>query len=138
MLAQKVTRKGDCELIIALAGGQTVRDAAVSAHVTERTAWRRLQDPDFRQEVANTRSMMVSQAVGMLADAATAAVQTLRSLLGAESDTARLGAARAILEAGPRLRESEELAQRIAALEAALATQAARDATNGGRQWQQA
>jgi hypothetical protein len=34
---------------------------------------------------------------------------------------ARLGAARAILEAGPRLREQDELAAKLAALEAKLA-----------------
>ena len=126
MLAQKGTQKGDSALIIALATGKTVRDAAASAHVAERTAWRRMQEPAFRQEVTNVRTMMISQAVGLLADAATDAVWTLRELLNSESDTVRLGAARAILEAGPRLRESDELASRIAALEAA------RDATNGG------
>jgi hypothetical protein len=48
----------------------------------------------------------------------TEAADTLRALLRAKSRSVRLGAARAILELGTRLRESVELEQRIAALEA--------------------
>jgi len=133
MMSEFVRRKGDAELIVALAAGQTIRDAAAAASLSERTVTRRLQEPAFRQEVANTRTLMLSRAVGMLADAAADAVMTLRSLLHAESDTARLGAARAILDAGPRLRESEELAARIEAIEAAVEMQLARG--NGGTRW---
>ena len=133
MVSEFVRRKGDAELIVALAAGQTIRDAAASASLSERTVARRLQESAFRQEVANTRTLMVSQAVGMLADAASDAVATLRSLLSAESDTARLGAARAILDAGPRLRESEELAARIEAIEAVVETQRQRDGAGGNR-----
>jgi len=133
MVSEFVRRKGDAELILALAAGQTIRDAAASASLSERTVTRRLQEAAFRQEVANTRTLMLSQAVGMLADAAADAVTTLRSLLNAESDTARLGAARAILDAGPRLRESEELAARIEAIEAVVETQRQRDGAGGNR-----
>ena len=70
------------------------------------------------RQVAEARAEMVARAVGTLADASTAAAATLRKLLDAESETVRLGACRAILELGVKLREGEELAQRIAALEA--------------------
>lgn len=134
MLSGIGRRKGDTELVIALAAGETVRDAAKAAGISERTAFRRIQEQGFQQEVANTRTLMVSRAVGMLADAATNAVSTLRFLLGAESENVQLGAARAILEAGPRLREAEELAQRIAALEAHL--EPAQSTNSRGRsQW---
>ena len=66
---------------------------------------------------------MVSRAVGQLADAGAEAARTLRALLGAESESVRLGACRAILELGMKLRESEELERRVAELESLLAGQ---------------
>jgi flagellar motility protein MotE (MotC chaperone) len=60
---------------------------------------------------------MVTRAVGRLADQSAKAVDTLVGLLGAESESARLGAARSILELGTKLRESTEIEERLAALE---------------------
>ena len=110
-------RKGDSGLVAALAGGATVRDAARSAGVSERTAHRRLEDAAFARRVAEARAELIAQAVGTLADASTVAASTLRGLLKAESESVRLGAARSILELAVKLRESEELERRIAALE---------------------
>jgi hypothetical protein len=45
------------------------------------------------------------------------AAAKLRELLTAESETVRLGAARALLELGVKLREGVELEQRVADLE---------------------
>ena len=105
-------------LIAALASGQTVRDAAAAAGVSEATAFRRRRDPAFRQRVEAVRSELFTTALGQLADAATEAVTTLRVLLGDKSATIRLGAARSILELGPRLQAAVELEGRIAAIEA--------------------
>ena len=60
---------------------------------------------------------MLSQAVGMLAAASSEAVLCLRHLLTGGGESVRLGAARAILEAAVKFRESEELEARIAELE---------------------
>lgn len=60
---------------------------------------------------------MTHRAMGRLADISTKAVDTLEALLGAESDSVKLGAARIILEAGTRLREIVELEERLAELE---------------------
>ena len=127
------TQKGNTSLIAALAGGATVKAAAKSAGLGRRTAYRRLEDPDFRRRVAEARREMLARAVGTLADASTAAAAKLRDLLDAESETVRLGACRAILELGAKLRESDELAERIAALEERLA--AAGPGQNGRRVW---
>jgi hypothetical protein len=70
-MADNDSEKGDAALIVALAGGATVRDAARRAHVGERTVYRRLDEPDFRRQVQDARAGMVAQAVGKLADAAT-------------------------------------------------------------------
>ena len=110
--------KGDStRLVIELAGGATVEDAARSAGISEATVYRRLKQPDFRRQVDEARSSIVTRATSKLSSAAIVAVDTLRELLSSDHDFARLGAARAIIELGIRLREQEDLAVRLAALE---------------------
>lgn len=121
-------RNANERLIAAFAGGSKVEDAAREAGVSESTAYRRLRDADFKKRVADARAAMVSRVVGQLADASTTAAATLRRLLNADSENVRLGAARAILELGSKLREGEELEQRIAALEEAMEHEAAKKA----------
>jgi hypothetical protein len=75
-------KNADAALIAALAAGSTVRDAARGAGVGETTVYRRLQDEAFRKRVDKVRAEMIAQAVGRLADAATDAANTLRTLLG--------------------------------------------------------
>jgi hypothetical protein len=110
-------KRRDDALAVALAAGQTLRDAAVAAGIGERTATRRWTDPAFRQRVAGLRAAAVERAVGKLADATTEAADVLRKLLAAESESVRLSASRTLMELTARLRESVELEQRIAALE---------------------
>ena len=113
--------QGDEALLLALAGGQSVREAARTAGVSERTAFRRAADPDFRQAVGRARGELLVRAVGRLADAATAAADTLAALLAAEAENVRLGAARAILDGALRGVEFVDLTERVAALEEAAA-----------------
>src|SRR5204863_65773 len=63
----------DAALVAALAAGSTIRDAAKTAGVAERTVYRRLEDPGFRQRVNNARAELIAHAVGKLAEASTAA-----------------------------------------------------------------
>lgn len=110
----------DDQLIALLAGGATNADAAKSAGISERTVYRRMQDPAFRQRVTEARASLIERAVAQLAASASQAVSTLTDLLGFEYPPAqRVSAARSILELGVKLRESVELEQRIAALEEA-------------------
>lgn len=110
-------KNADEALALALATGRTVEEAALQAGVAQRTAYRRLADPDFRQHVAELRTEMVGRALGKMADAMTEAADTLRELLTAEADTVKLGASRSILELGTKLREGVELEERLTALE---------------------
>ena len=110
-------RDADQALIAALAAGATKQEAARLAGVGERTLYRRLEDPDFRSRVDRARVELIHRTVGRLADASAVAVTTLRSLLEADRESVRRGARRAILESGLKLRQSEELERRIAALE---------------------
>ncbi len=119
-MADNGSSKGDDALLVALASGATVRDAAGRAGVAERTAYRRLDDPGFRRRLARARAELIDRAVGQLSDAATAAVATLRGLLDADSDNVKLGAARSILELGTRLREAAEIEGRLVELESTV------------------
>lgn len=112
-------RKGaNAVIIAALAAGRTISAAAIVSGISQTTIKRRLKDPKFAQALNNARAQFLSRAMGRLANDSVAAAHTLRRLLHAESEAVRLGAARAILELGTRLREVVELEQRIAALEA--------------------
>jgi HEAT repeat protein len=116
-MAENDRRKGESVLLLALAAGTTTREAARQAGIGERTATRRLADPGFRQRVQDTRAALVERTLGKLARGSTKAADTLRRLLKSESDSVKLGAARALLEIGSKLRESVELENRIAELE---------------------
>lgn len=113
-------KRDDSLLLIALASGQTIQTAAQTAGVSERTASRRMRDPAFRRRLADIRGQMLSRAAGKLAEVAAGAVDCLQQLLLANSEAIRLGASRAVLELAVRLRESEEFAMRLAALEQQL------------------
>jgi hypothetical protein len=110
-------KRGDDALALALAGGKSLRDAAVAAGIAERTATRRWAEPAFRRHVAELRTEMVTQALGRIADGMADAAATLRKLLKAKSESVRLSACRALLELGVKLRESVELEERFAELE---------------------
>jgi hypothetical protein len=113
-------KNADSALITALACGGTVEASAQAAGVSGATVYRRLTEPDFRRRIDEARADMVSRAVARIGAASTLAADTLRELLKARSETVRLGAARAILELGAKLREHEDLAERITALEERL------------------
>jgi hypothetical protein len=112
-------KNADEALLLALACGATVENAARTAGMSARTAHRRLADPAFQRRLQDLRTAMIQRAVGMLTAAALEAVKTLIALQDLSVPAAvRLGAARTVLEFGIRMRENAELAQRIAALEA--------------------
>jgi hypothetical protein len=115
----KDSRKPEGErLVLALACGATVEAAARQCGVSERTVYRRLEDPAFKARVQEARGEMVKRSAGMLTAAAGASVQTLLSLQKDSAPPAvRLGAARAVIELGLKVRELADLEARIAALE---------------------
>jgi hypothetical protein len=108
-------------LAVHLAAGQTVERAAELVGLSEATVYRRLRDPAFRRRVSELRAEMTDRALGTLSAAASAAVGTLCLLFKAKSESARLGAARAVLELGAKLKESTEFESRLRALEERLA-----------------
>jgi hypothetical protein len=120
-MAARGRKNADDALLLALACGATLEAAARKAEVSERTVRRRLADPAFQKRLTQIRDDMVQRAMGMLTAAAMEAVKTLVALQDREQPAAsRLGAARAILEYGAKLREEADLTKRVEALEAEL------------------
>ncbi len=114
-------KKADDGLVLALACGASPEGAAQKAGFSLRTVYRRLADPLFRQQVNQVRAEMVRRAAGMFTAAGMASIKTFTTLQeSASSEAVRLGAARAIIELGCKLRESVELAERMTALETRL------------------
>src|SRR5690242_11882322 len=112
-MAHRGRRNADEALAVAVAAGQTLRDAAGAAGVSERTAARRWGDAAFRRHVSELRADMVRRSLGRMADGMSEAADMLRRLLAAESESARLGAARSLLELGVKLRDSVEMEERL-------------------------
>jgi hypothetical protein len=121
-MANKPRKKAEDALLLALACGASVDQAARQCGLSTRTVYRRLAEPSFRQRLQALRGDMVSRTAGTLTAAATEAVRTLLELLkSSTSDAVRLGAARAVLEIGIKVREVADLEERLAALEKAAA-----------------
>ena len=112
----------DSVLLTALAGGSTAADAATAAKVSERTVRRRLAEPDFVTHLEELRREVIQSALVKVSSSAVQAVTTLVSLLDSEQPSStRLGAAKAVLDYGIRLRAESEFAERLTAIETHLA-----------------
>jgi hypothetical protein len=133
-MARGGRKAADERLLQARACGATVEVAARAVGVSEATAYRRLRDPDFEQRLQVLRDDMVQRTSGTLTAAAGEGVKALLALVKEGTPPAvRLGAARALIELGLKVRAQAELEQRIAALEAAQ--QAQHEPRTNGRIW---
>jgi hypothetical protein len=112
-MEQHATPAGEEELVLALAAGATVREAAERAGIEERTVYRRLADAEFRRAVGEVRDRMFDSARGRLAGLTGKATETLARLLESDQPSEALGAAKAILELGPRLCKASQAEERL-------------------------
>jgi hypothetical protein len=111
-------RAADEAFLSAYVGGATIENAASAAGISRSTAHRRLNDPGFQDRLRAIRGDLVQRTAGILAAASTMAVKTLLSLQKESvAPNVRLGAARAILEIGSKMREAVEMEERFAVLE---------------------
>ena len=121
MKKQTGRRLADEAIVLALACGATVDATADKFGVSRSTIHRRLSEPKFRTRIQNVRAEMIGRASAMLSAAAMEAVKTLLDLQGKSvAANIRLGAARAVLEIGGRLRIETELLARLETTERAL------------------
>jgi hypothetical protein len=115
-------KKTDETLILALACGTPVEQAAAKAGLSVRSVYRRLKESGFKQRIQVVKAETMERAGSMLTAASMQAVKTLLTLQeGSVPHAVRLGAARAILDASIRYREITELQERVAALEEQIA-----------------
>jgi len=120
-MATRKKQRPDQRLLLVLACGATVENAARQCGISESTVYRRLADPEFSRQIQTLRNDMVQRMAATLTAAGTEAVKTLLVLLQATNPApVRLGAARAVLEIGVKLREVADLEQRLAAVEQML------------------
>ncbi len=122
-MPRSVQKSADRILLQALACGATVENAARKAGMSERTAYRRLDDPVFLGQLEQLRAEMVLRTAGMLTGAGMGAVKVLVELQNDAAQPAgvRRRSARDVLEMGLKFREIAQLEQRLAAIEAQMA-----------------
>jgi len=102
--------------IAALLVKRTIREAAADAKCDESTVRRWLRhDPAFQQAWRQARTMLMDEAIGLAQKAASEAIVVLRDcMLNSDLDTARIAAARVVLEVGLKALERDELRGQIA------------------------
>jgi len=115
---QKLSRKQEVALA-ALLLQPTIREAAKVAAISEATLFRWLQLPDFQEAYRQAKRQAVGQAVTTLQRVSGEAVETLRKVMADEKApaSARVTAARAVLETAIKAVELEDLVARIEELE---------------------
>ena len=119
-MSHKGRESADERLAFALASGKTVRDAAVDAGVSEKTAHRRNSDPMFRAAVSSARANIMATAAGRLADGMTAATIVLRNLMEESRPELKLRAAVKILELAVKVNDASILQSEVADLRRAV------------------
>ena len=124
----------DDKLAIAIAAGLSIRDASKQAGVSERTAFRRCNSPQFRERVSALRSEMIERACGALSASLGEATATLRGLMRSQDEATRLRASCKVIEMALRIRETVTLEDRVRDLEERLGGQADEAPTRSDRE----
>lgn len=115
--SRRSARRGDDMLLFSIAAGKSVVQAAADAGISVRTAHRRMENPDFAQQLSLLRSRAYCEAVSHLLDATGAAVDALVELVSGAPPGTRLAAAKAVLELGIGLKQMVEMERRLSAIE---------------------
>jgi DNA-binding MurR/RpiR family transcriptional regulator len=115
---EKFGRKKE-QAIAALLSNPTIEEAAKAAGIGSATLWRWLQDAGFKAEYRRARREAMEQAAAQLQQASSAAVRALREVVEDTNgpSSARVMAARNVLDFGLKAIELEDLEERISALE---------------------
>jgi DNA-binding transcriptional MerR regulator len=116
---EKLSRKQD-QAITAMVTCASITEAAAQCGLAEVTLRRWLKQDGFQQAYRDARRAVVQHAIVQVQRATGEAVETLRAVMQDTdaSASARVSAAKAILETAVKAVELEDLEARIAALEA--------------------
>jgi hypothetical protein len=97
-------------LIAHLAAGNSWDAVVQLTGVSKATIARRMRDPKFRRKVREARAIVLERTLGLIAEGSVEAGIVLRNLLvNSTSERTKLGAARILLGAEAKFRETEEL-----------------------------
>jgi site-specific recombinase XerD len=108
----------DESLLKLLACGATVESAARKLGVTERTVYRRLTKPGFKERLRALRNDIAERNANTASALATEALKTLLDLMSpGQPPTVRLRACDTLLRSGIKLQEHADLTKRVTALE---------------------
>jgi hypothetical protein len=105
--------------IVGLLTQATLEEAAKHAGISTPTLWRWLQEPSFQTEYRKARRQAMGQAAAQLQQVSSVAVKALKEVIQDSGVTAsaRVTAARTVLEIGLKAIELEELESRVEELE---------------------
>ena len=120
--AEKLTTK-QAALLAALLEKPTVAEAAEAAGVSLRSAWRYLSEPDFQTEYRAARRAAVEHTIARLQADGAHAARVLREVAddAQAPASARVAAARAIIEQGLSGAKLQDLAEEVEQIKAMLA-----------------
>ena len=107
--------------IPAIVASPTYTQACKKAKVNRTTFYEWLKDPAFKAELDRQRDEIASEALGVLKQSLTKAVEALVGLLDHADDRLKRLTAKDIIDLIIRHREKEALEQRMAAIEVRLA-----------------
>ena len=115
---EKITRKQELA-IAALVSEPSIGRAAEKVGIAKKTLWRWLQTDAFRTAFRKTKMELVRHAMAQIQAAMSEATETLRQVMVDMDATpsARVSAAKAVLDLGLKAREIENLEVRIEKLE---------------------
>ena len=109
------------KVIVALLANPTMKVAAEEAGVSGMTIWRLMQDEAFQRRYREAQSKALESALGSLQGAATEAIDTLRQISrDGKHETARVQAAKTIIDCTLKIREQFDFNDRLKAVEARL------------------
>jgi phage terminase small subunit len=110
------------KFVSAMMTARTVGEAAKVAGISERTARRYLRNEAVRAALSQALDDALGSVTRQVVQKMTRALGTLEQVHAdkLQPASARVSAARAILEAGPKLREAVDLAERVTRLEERL------------------
>lgn len=115
--SKKMERKKE-KVIACLIAQPTIALAAQEAKISQSTMFRWLRDPEFQVAYRRAKKEIVGHALTQVQKSVTKAVDTLLDVMGnGEVESAKVSAAKTILELAIRAVEIEDLEERIEALE---------------------
>jgi hypothetical protein len=108
--------------VLATGEAKNVKKASEIVGVSEATGYRYWQDETVRAAITEAQGRLLSTVSHYAVSALTEAIDTLRDIHKNKGNPpgVRVSAARALLDAGPRLHELVNMAERVAALEALI------------------